>query len=101
MSLKATKFCKNSFKPHQPSMSYVCSFLICTGCGIELKSQYMNVDTNKISTIVFKLVEHLLDHAYTLWMDSLYNCPEPAQFFNYEDTYCVGSLCANRKSIKN
>jgi hypothetical protein len=60
----------------------------------------MNVDTYKTSTVVFKLVEHL-DCAYTLWMDSLYNCPEPAQFFKYEDTDCVGSLYANRKRIKN
>jgi hypothetical protein len=35
-----------------------------------LMSQFVTAETNKTAEIVVKLLEHLLGHGHTVWMDS-------------------------------
>jgi hypothetical protein len=65
---------------------------------MELTNQNVDVDTNKTSAIVTKLVDHI-DHGHTLWLESFYNCPGLGPFLKFKGTDCVGTLCTNKKNV--
>ena len=54
----------------------------------------------KTAAIVLKLLEPLLGHGHTLWMDNFYNSPELAWQLKIQHfTDCVGTLKWNRKNV--
>jgi hypothetical protein len=55
----------------------------------------VNADTNKTLANGMKLVEHLLDRGYILWLH-FYNSPDVAQMLKSKGTDCVRTLCTNR-----
>jgi hypothetical protein len=80
-------------------MGHVWSFIISTGQGMELTNKFVNSETNKTAARVIKLVEPLLGHGHTLWMDNFYNSPELARFLKSKKTDCVGTLRINIKTV--
>jgi hypothetical protein len=99
--LKAAKFGIKSYELCECSTGYVWFFIIYTRQGMELTNQFVNSDTNKTAAIVFKLVEPLLGHGHTLWMDSFYISPELARFLKLKKTDCVSTLHVNRKKCSS
>jgi hypothetical protein len=43
-------------------------------------NQFVTAETNRTAATVVKLLEYVLGHRYTEWMDSFYNSPELTQF---------------------
>jgi hypothetical protein len=47
---------------------------------MELMSQFATAETNKSAEIVVTLLEHLLGHGHTMWLDSFYDSTVLAWF---------------------
>jgi hypothetical protein len=100
LPLKASKFGIKTFELCESITGYLWCFLVYTGKNTVLESSLITPETPKTAAIVLKLLEPLLGHAHTLWIDKFYNSPELAQQLKIKfSTDCVGTLKLNRKNV--
>jgi len=68
-------------------------FLVYTGKNSVLESSLITPETPKTAASVLKILEPLLGHGHTLWMEKFYNSPELTRQLKIEhSTDYVGSL---------
>jgi hypothetical protein len=66
---------------------------------MKLTNKFVNSNTNKTAETVIKLVEYLMDHGHTLWIDNFYNSPELTCLLKSKETDGVRTLRVNRKNV--
>jgi hypothetical protein len=64
---------------------------------MELPSPLTGLPKNKIAANLLNLIEPLLDHGCTLFMDSCFSSRDMALFLKTKGTGYVGPLCAEQK----
>jgi hypothetical protein len=100
LPLKAAKFGIKTYELCDSTTGYLWSFIIYRGKDTKLDSPLITADTNKTTAIVLRLVEPLLKHGRTVWMDNFYNSPSLARTLKItHNTDCVGTLKLNCKDV--